>query len=137
MADVVTKVEHYSIDIEDKVGEGFRVLETVRDGGVNLIGFWGYPMEPGRARLEMVPESGAALKKAIKKAALTCSDKQTAFHITGRDRPGAVAAVLAKLAAAGINVHAVQAACAGPSRFGALIYVKPEDVRNAAKALGA
>ena len=38
--------------------------------------------------------------------------------------------------AAGINVTAVDAACAGGKRYGAILWVKPADHRRAAKALG-
>ena len=130
------KVDHYSASIPNKVGEGARVLGAIRDAGVNFIGIWAYPSAKGRAQLEMIPESGAALPKAAKKAGLAVGKKQTAFFVNGEDHPGAVADSLAKLAQAGINVGAVQAVCAGAGRYGAIIFLPQRDVRKAAKALG-
>ena len=49
MAEEVRVVEHYSASIANKVGEGARVLGALRDGGVNLIAFWGYKHGEGRA----------------------------------------------------------------------------------------
>ena len=42
-----------------------------------------------------------------------------------------------KLADAKINVTAVDAACAGAGRFGAILWVEPRDVTRAARLLGA
>ena len=74
-------------------------------------------------------------RSAAKKLKIELGKKQTAFHITGEDHPGAVAEVLAKLAAKEINVYAVQALCAGNGRFGALVQVYQDDVKKVAKAL--
>ena len=46
---------------------------------------------------------------------------------------GAVAAIARKLAEAGINITSMQAICAGENRYGGLLWVKPEDVRKAAR----
>ncbi len=64
------------------------------------------------------------------------SDKKTAFLVEGDDRIGAAAGVLDKLAAAKINVTALDAVRGGGGRYGAIIWVKPGDVDKAAKALG-
>lgn len=136
MADEVRTVTYYSAEIANKVGEGARVLKALQEGGVNFTGFWGYPV--GRkARLDMVPAEDAVLKKAAKKAGLALSPKMTGFFINGEDRPGAVAEVLAKLAAVGVSARAVQAICAGAGRYGSFVQVGAEDVRKSKKALGA
>ena len=59
MDEEVRVVEHYSASILNKVGEGARVLGALRDSGVNLIAFWGYPAGKGRAQLEFIPENSA------------------------------------------------------------------------------
>ena len=135
MTESITKVDLYSASIENRAGEGARVLGALRDAGVNFIALWAYPSAEGQAQLEMIPESGAALKKAARKAGLALSEKQTAFFVNGKDHPGAVAYSLAKLAEAGINVGAVQAVCAGAGRYGAVIFLPQADARRAAKAL--
>ena len=136
MPDKVVKVDHYSAAIPNKVGEGTRVLSALRDAGANLIALWAYPSSARQAQVELIPESSTGFAKAAKKAGLKLSKKQTAFFINGEDHPGAVAESLGKLAAAGINVGAVQAVCAGMGRYGAVVYLPQADVRKAAKALG-
>ena len=54
----------------------------------------------------------------------------------GEDRPGAIAEITQKLAQANINITSVQAFCAGSGRYGGMLWVKPPDLRKAAKALG-
>ena len=131
----MAKLEYYSVVVSDKPGKGEHVLSALKEAGVNFIGLWGYPVSKNKSRIDLVAEDTAQLKKVAKKLKLELGKKQTAFHITGEDHPGAVAEVLAKLAAKKINVFAMQALCAGNGRFGALIQVAPGDVKKAAKAL--
>jgi len=57
--------------------------------------------------------------------------------VEGDDRPGAVAELLARLAAAKVNVGALQAVAAGAGRYGAVIFVPQAAVGKVSKALGA
>jgi len=136
MADSIARVELYSVVIPNKAGEGARVLGALCEGGADLAACWGYPIKGKDARLDIVPKDPAALKKAARKAKLALGGKQVAFHVSGEDRPGALGTILAKLAEAGINIHAVQAVTGAVGSYGAVISVKPEDIRKAAKALG-
>jgi hypothetical protein len=131
----MAKLEYYSVVVSNKPGKGEHVLSALKEAGVNFVAIWGYPMGKSKARIDLVAEDTAQLKKAAKQLKIELGKKQTAFHITGEDHPGAVAEVLAKLAAKKINVFAMQALCAGNGRFGALIQVAPDDVKKAAKAL--
>ena len=131
----MAKLEYYSVVVSNKPGKGEHVLSALKEAGVNFVAIWGYPMGKSKARIDLVAEDTALLKKAAKHLKIELGKKQTAFHITGEDHPGAVAEVLAKLAAKKINVFAMQALCAGNGRFGALIQVAPDDVKKAAKAL--
>ncbi len=134
MSDVIQTITYYSAEIPNKVGEGARVLAALQESGVNLTGFWGYPV--GRkARLDLVPADEGVFKKAAKKAGLALSPKATGFFIQGEDHPGAVASVLAALAQAGVSARAVQAICAGAGRYGSFVQVAAEDVAKAKKAL--
>jgi predicted amino acid-binding ACT domain protein len=68
---------------------------------------------------------------------LKIKPKKSVFLVSGEDRPGAVAEIMGRLAAAKINVTAIDAVCAEAGRYGAILWVKPPDVARAAKALGA
>lgn len=134
MSDTVTLVDYYYTMVPDKVGEGARILGALRDAGVNLLAFSGFP--EGRAvQLDFVPADARAFLAAAKTAKVKLSRPKKAFLISGDDRAGAMADVHAKLAAAKISVTAADAVCAGAGRYGAILWVKPRDVKKAAAAL--
>jgi hypothetical protein len=136
MADRIRRVPYFYIMAPDKPGEGARALQTLRDAGVNLLAFSGFP-QGRRSQLDFVPENPAAFRAAARKAGWKVTGPKVAFVVEGEDRLGATAEILGKLAAAKVNVTATDAVCAGGGRFGVLFWVKPRDVAKAAKALGA
>jgi hypothetical protein len=137
MAEEIRRVDHYSVSIPNKVGEGARMLAALRDAGVNLIAFWGYPAGKGRAQLEFIPEDSVTFVAAAKQTKLKVR-KKVAFYVHGDDRPGAVADILKKLADSRISLGAMQAVCGGGARtYGAVIFLSPAAARKAATVLGA
>jgi len=136
MAEEIRRVDHYSVSIPNKVGEGARVLGALRDAGVNLTAFWGYPAGKGRAQLEFIPEDSTAFIAAAKQKKLKVR-KSVAFYVHGDDRPGAVADILKKLADSRISLGAMQAVCGGAGNYGAVISLSPAAARKAATILGA
>jgi hypothetical protein len=134
MADTIKKVAYFAMDVANKPGEASRVLQALSQAGVNLLAFSGFP-RGRRAQLDFVPEDSARFKKALTRAKLKARPKKTGFLVQGEDRLGAVAEVLQKLAETKINVTAVDAVCAGNGRYGAILWVKPLDVKKAAKGL--
>jgi hypothetical protein len=135
MANEVRRVQHYAIDMEDRVGAGARILRTLRDGDVNLIALWGYPMPDGKARLELVPDDPDGFVAAAKASGLAIGEATTAFYVTGEDRRGAVAETLEALERAGVNLMAAQGVSDDRGRFGAIVYVARQDLQRAATAL--
>ncbi len=136
MADTVQRVQYFYTEVPDKPGEGARVLNLLRDEGVNLLAFSGFP-KGRRTQMDFIPADAAALKAAAKKAKLKLVGPKTGFLIQGEDRVGAMAEIVRKLAEAKVNVTAVQAVSAGVGRYGAILWVKPRDVNKAAKLLEA
>ncbi|MBS1872546.1 MAG: hypothetical protein JSU00_04980 [Acidobacteria bacterium] len=137
MAESIRKVDLFSIEIAHKTGEGAKALGVFRDAGVGLVAVWGYPTKGKKGRIDLVAADKAALTKAAKKAGIVLGPKQTAFLLEGDDQTGALAGLLGKLAEGGINVIAAQAVCGGEGKFGGVITVGAEDVKKAAKLLGA
>ena len=136
MAEEIVKVDRFYVDIPNKAGEGARILALLAGAKVRLVALWAYPLGGGQTtRLELVPADSAAFKAATKKAKIKFNKDAASFHIVGKDKTGVLASALAKLAAIGVNIRAVQAVSAG-SRFGSLVEVEAGDVRKAAKALG-
>ncbi len=136
MADTVRKVSYFKLTVPDKPGEGARVLDSLREQGVNLLAFSGFPVGH-RAQLDFIPEDPAGFQKAARQVRLKMGAKKTAFLLQGEDRPGALADTYSKLANAKINVVALQGVSAGAGRYGAILWVKPKDVTKTARVLWA
>jgi hypothetical protein len=136
MAESIRKVQYFYVMAPDKPGEGARALQTLRDAGVNLLAFSGFPAGK-RAQLDFIPEDPAAFRSVARKAKWKVTGPKVGFLVEGDDRTGVMADLYAKLAAARINITASDAVIAGAGRFGAILWVKARDVNRAAKALGA
>lgn len=136
MADTIRRASYYYTTAPDKPGQGARLLGVLRDAGVNLRALHAFP-SARKSQVDFVPSDEALFLAAAKGAKIKLSKPKTAFLIEGDDRPGALAALLARLGAAKINVTAVTGLCAGMGRYGAILWVKPRDVNKAASALGA
>ena len=136
MAQRIRRVQYFYVMAPDKPGEGARALQTLRDAGVNLLAFTGFPAGK-RAQLDFVPEDPAAFRAVARKAKWKVTGPKVGFLIEGDDRTGAMADIYERLAAAKINIVASDAVVAGAGRFGAILWVKPRDVARTAKVLGA
>ena len=136
MADAVQRVQYFYTEVSDKPGEGAKVLGMLKEAGVNLLAFSGFP-KGRRAQIDFIPTDQAAFKAAARKAKVKLVGPKTGFLVQGDDRVGAVAELMTKLSEAGINVTALDAVTAGAGRYGVVLWVKPRDVNKAAKTLGA
>jgi hypothetical protein len=137
MADSVRSVEYFYVTVPDTPGEGQRILSALKESGVNLLAFLGFPLGGGRSQIDLVPEDPDSLKAAADRAGIALSDAKRAFLIQGDDRVGAVADITAKLAEANINLTAAAATGAGSGRYGMIVWVAAADFERAADALGA
>jgi hypothetical protein len=137
MADSIRGVEYYYVTVPDAPGEGQRILSALREGGVNLFAYLGFPVGGGRSQIDLVPEDPDALKDVAEQLGTALSEGRRAFLIQGDDRVGAVADTTAKLAEAGINVTAAAATAAGSGRYGMVLWVAAGDYERAADVLGA
>jgi len=135
MAETVRTADYFYVMVPDKPGEGARVLGELRSAGVNLVAYSGFPSGRG-AQLDVVPTDPAAFKAVAKQKKWKVKGPKRAFLIEGDDRVGACADVLGRLAAAKINVTAMDA-LAGGGRYAAILWVKPRDVKKTASVLGA
>ncbi len=137
MADTVRSVDYFYVTIPDAPGEGDRLLSALKNGGVNLLAYLGFPVGGGQSQIDLVPEDAETLRQAVEGGGLALSEAKRAFLIEGDDRVGAVADTTAKLAGANINVTAAAATSAGSGRYGMILWVAPGDYERAANALGA
>jgi len=137
VADAIRRIDYYYVTVPDKPGEGSRILSALHQAGINLLGVSAFPHGAHRSQLDFIPEDTAAFTKAVQSIGLlTLSKKKSGFLIQCEDRPGAIAEITSKLADAKVNITSVQAFCAGSGRYGGMLWVKPPDMRKAARVLG-
>src|SRR5713226_2451711 len=134
MAETVRTLDYFYVMVPDKAGEGARILNALRHAGVNLIAYSGFPQGRG-AQLDFVPADAAAFRDLAKRMKWKVKGPKRCFIIEGDDRIGACAEVLGKLAAAKVNVVAMDAVAAGGGRWSAILWVAPRDVKKAAALL--
>jgi hypothetical protein len=135
MAETVRLVEYFYITAPDKPGEGARALRLLKDAGVDLLAFSGFP-QGRRAQLDFIPADPAAFKQVAKKAKWKVVGPKRGFLVQGDDRVGAVADLLERLGEAKINVTAIDAVTAD-GHYGALLWVAPKDAKKVTALLGA
>ncbi len=136
MSDTLRKVDYFYVMISNTAGQGAKIMDALAAEGVNLLAFSGFP-SGRRAQLDLVPDDSARLKRVAKKLGVKLSAKKTGFLFQAKDRVGGMTGILDQLAAAKVNVTAVDAVTSGDGRFGAIFWVKPQAVAKAARVLGA
>jgi hypothetical protein len=134
MAETVRLVDYFYIEVPNKVGEGAKVLRAVKDAGVNLLAFSGFP-SGRKAQLDFFPADSTAFKQLAKANRWKVVGPKRGFLVQGDDRIGAVADLVGKLADAKIDVIAIDAV-AVDERYGALCWVAARSLKKAAAILG-
>ena len=135
MADTIRVVDYFYVTVSDKAGEGARILNTLREAGVNLLAFSGFP-QGRRSQLDLFPADADAFKQAAKRAKWKVTGPKRGFFLQGDDRVGAIADLLERLGAAKINVTAIDAVSVD-GRYGAIFWVAARDVKKTVSLLGA
>ena len=134
----VRRVDYcYTVVKAGRAGEAANALAALRQAGVNLLAFTGFPTRGGKAQLDFVADDLSGVRRVAKEQGWKLSAAKKAFLVHGGDAVGACHAQLRKLAKAGINVIAADAVTAGRGRYGMILWVKPKDQARAARALGA
>ncbi len=136
MARVISSVEYYYATVEDRPGEGRKMLEYLSAHGVNLYAFTSFPIGKGRSQLDFFPDNPKLLLNVSEEAEIPLVGPKRAFLIQGDDEPGSLIEYHLLLADAGINVHAGNGVVDGTGRFGYVLWVEAEDYDRAAEVLG-
>jgi hypothetical protein len=132
----VRKVDYFYVMVPNTAGQGSKILAGLAAAGVNLLAFSGFPSK-GKGQIDLVPENSTKLRRAARKMKLKLSKRKSGFLLQGKDRVGAMTKLLKTLAAAKINVTAMDAVVSGGGRFAAIFWVKPKNVARAARLLRA
>jgi hypothetical protein len=137
VADRVQKVNYCYMKVPNRAGAGERILGQLREGGVDLLVFSGFPIGGGMAQLDFVPHDMTAFRRVARQNDWRISKVKKAFLVTGPDKLGATHRQIRKLSDAKVNVTAVDAVAAGKGRYGVILWVNPSVYGRAARVLGA
>ena len=135
MADLIRTVQYYKVQIADKPGTLAGALAPFRDAGVNLLAVHAFPRSR-RTQVDVVPVDPTAFKDTAKAHKIKIQGPKMCLLVDGDDRPGALADLTDRLGSAKINMIAATGLAAGLGRFGVILWVKPGDVKKAAKVFG-
>jgi len=136
MATTIRKVGYFKLSAPNKPGVGALLLQTLREGGVNLLAMTAFPAGKG-CQVDLVPEKAAKLQAVAKQLGAKLSKEKTGFLVQGKDGTGVLLPILQTLGDAGISITAIDAVSAGKKRYGAIFWVQPKEVAKAAKLLKA
>ena len=137
MAYRTQKVNYCYVTVPRRAGQGAMILSEIKDAGISLLAFSGFPVKGGKAQIDLVAKKLSGLSGIAKRNKLRISKIKKAFLVQGNDEVGAVHKVLQKLAEEKINVTAADAVAAGKGRYGMIMWVKPKDYTRASRILNA
>lgn len=137
MASRVRKVNYCYVTVPSRAGQGEKILGALKDAGISLLAFSGFPAKRGKSQVDLVAENIGAIRRVAATQGWRLSKTKKGFLVQGDDKVGAVHRVIRRLAQARISITAVDAVAAGGLRYGMILWVKPRQYSRAARTLGA
>lgn len=132
----IRRAEYFNATVRDVPGEGFRILTSLAEAGVNLLAFNAIPVGPEHTQFALFPEDVDQLRSAAVAAGLTLTGPQAAILVQGDDELGSLASIHERLAGVGVSVFASSAVTDGRGGYGSILYLRTERMDEAASALG-
>lgn len=127
------KTTQLTLTLESKPGVLAKISQALAGAGVNITAICAAETA-GRGKIRMVVSDPARAKEALKAAKLRCGE-EPALMLTLEDRPGALARVADKLAAAKINIKCAYATTGGMGGSTTVV-LSVSNVDKAASVLG-
>ena len=126
------QITQITVTAESKPGVLAKVSDVLAKAGINIVGVCAADAS-GRGKVRLVVSDPARAKAALTAARIRCGE-EPALQLSLDDRPGALAAVAARLAAARINIKCTYATVAGGGKAQVVMVVPNPD--RAERALG-
>jgi hypothetical protein len=133
MAQSITNVDVYAVDIMNRPGSLARVLEAVASGGANLDFVIARQVNENTSRVFVAP------LKASSSGGQRCRSDQakgmTAIRVTGNDKAGLGAAITRGIAAAGINIRGLSSGSVAKKNVCYIAFSSADDAKRATGAI--
>ena len=128
----MAKAFQLALSLDNETGTLARLCRHLADGGVNLLGL-SAPEEHARAAVRLLVVNREIASRVLSKAGYRFDVDEVIF-VELKNRPGALAKAIEKLARANIDVRYLYAtAYAKAQKTAAVIAVADEDVERASK----
>ncbi len=125
----------FSLTAEDKPGQLATLAHIFKEHSIDLHGMWTFGLGEGKAWIITIPKDIQHFKEVTLNAGLETADG-TCFRISGVDEPGVLTTLLDKVAAHGINIHALDAIAVG-GKFGGFIWAEGGEIESLGEILNA
>src|SRR5262245_3717524 len=119
------KTTQITVTAESKPGVLAKVCDALAKAGINILALCAAE-SAGRGKMRLVVSDPARAREALTAAKIRCGE-EPALLLSMEDRPGALAAAAAKLAAAKINVKCAYATTAGGGKAQVVVVVANPD----------
>ena len=100
----VRKVNYCYLMVSSRAGQAARILGALKNGGVNLLAFSGFPGKGGKSQVDLVTDEMGKVRRVAAKQGWHLSRTKQGFLVQGEDEMGAVHKVVQRLANAKINM---------------------------------
>lgn len=124
-----TEAVDLTLILPDRIGSLATAFAVLGDAGVNVRGHGGFPAWAGEGILHLTVDDPAAARSSLHKAGIEVRDERDVLVVPVDDRPGALAAVLGRIAEAGVNIDLTYSLADGAVAIGV------NDLRRAARAV--
>jgi hypothetical protein len=126
------KTTQITVSAQSKPGVLAKVCDALGKAGVNIVAVCAAE-SAGRGKIRLVVNDTARAKSALTAAKIRCSE-EPALLLSMDDRPGALADVAGRLAAAKVNIKCAYASTAGGGRAQVVVAVANPDKAERALA---
>ena len=79
MADTVRRVEYHYVTVPDAPGEGQRILSALKDGGVNLLAYLGFPLGGGQSQIDLFRKTRGRSEGSLRRPELPSARRSRPF----------------------------------------------------------
>jgi hypothetical protein len=135
MTQAIRPFDYHFVIVDHEPGTVAEILSKVCGRGVRLAAFSSFPERDGRVRLEFFAEDEGALARALEASGLTVSPRRSGLLVRASGGVCSAAAMLRRVAAAGVSVISAQAISLDDGTAGLLLWTKPGELGRATTAL--
>jgi hypothetical protein len=128
------RMTYFKAIVDDKPGALLALAKNLKENNLSLIGMKGVA-QGTHGDVLVIPKDPDKLRITWR-AIGNLVEEGNLFFVSGADTTGALIASLESLTNIGVNVVAIEAGAVG-GKFGAFLWVAPEDLDRTAEALGA